>query len=266
MSRSDSTAARLPTPALGADQADTGWRCLGCAYNLTGVSGANCPECGIVIDRESVARVAAGKGLSTSPFDRGANPWRFVQTFGMAILAPWKLADSISVAPDLRRAMWYRIVAYMLAAVPMTEDFVRDQLTSAAAFRDLYYWAVIISVSWCCAYLCESSICLVWMVLTRPSVGVHRFRICRATTAYFSGALILSGVWLWLELASYFKNDEWLWNAELVNFWWWSAALAIALSRNVRFGLLTPIAWGMIPAIGAGAYWLGRRIVEWATF
>ena len=101
-------------PAPAADDAtgprDEGIYCPNCDYNLTGLEGALCPECGSTFDREQLRAAVAVGLVPLMPWEHrqpgGGDVLRaFWQTVSISCGQPKRFAAAFSVRPPVSKSL-----------------------------------------------------------------------------------------------------------------------------------------------------------------
>ena len=130
---------------------DIGFRCPKCAYNLTGLVVARCPECGEEFDWEAV-RAAAARPTPVIAFEK-ARGWRkapaFVRTWFTALFVPWVFAREAVQCISLRHAG----VFFLLCYVPVTLRYMDSGFDES---YPAWLTAAVVCI------LCEMCILSVW--------------------------------------------------------------------------------------------------------
>ena len=116
--------------------ADEGLRCPACEYNLTGLVGSVCPECGGSFDRDQLLAELAGAPMPIpiwSQRDSIGTLRAFVRTVVEIWIHPVRFAAGFPQNPQLREpvvfARWclpIAIIVCMLPVMVVGKDFVRD--------------------------------------------------------------------------------------------------------------------------------------------
>jgi hypothetical protein len=102
-------------------QQDQGLRCLECEYNLTGLTGSVCPECGTEIDWDKVRAVRdqelSRPGTYWDTWTWYYKPFGFIATTLQVALTPWIFARQLPLRPQLGWAMAF--AAICLASIAL---------------------------------------------------------------------------------------------------------------------------------------------------
>ncbi|MFQ5805545.1 MAG: hypothetical protein ACE5I3_03735 [Phycisphaerae bacterium] len=139
-------------PFVESAPADSGLRCPGCEYNLTGLTEPRCPECGAAFDWDEVRRAAAN--VPTITFER-ARGWRklpaFLVTWATVLLAPWIFARQIVARVDWRHALPFAGACFASTSFAclfgFEADFVVPWVITAATYLGLQtLWLSLIDV------------------------------------------------------------------------------------------------------------------------
>lgn len=109
----------MPSPACDTRSHTSGndsdLRCLGCEYNLTGLTSDTCPECGQPIDWDLVRTDPELRRAGTPVYH--VYGWRVapavVQTVLMLLLMPWRFASRARVDDPLRPPLALAVVSVL---------------------------------------------------------------------------------------------------------------------------------------------------------
>jgi hypothetical protein len=100
---------------------DEGLRCLKCGYNLTGLTGSVCPECGVVIDWAAARRRCDElKARIGTPWERWRwrlKPVAFVVTCLQAAFLPWRFARQVPDRPSIWKAASFLLVCMIIPSL-----------------------------------------------------------------------------------------------------------------------------------------------------
>ncbi len=211
---------------------DSGLRCPRCEYNLTGLTGDRCPECGTTIDWDTVryARDVESKRPSTcwARWPWHLKPLGFFVTAIQAALLPWAFARQLPSRPR-----W--IAPLVFLAVCILIGLLTAKQFSGAGGRDLCMWVVGVA----------SHVVLQTLVfgLILPLPGIKRpFRFWLTVTCYTSYPLLLEGfsappfilpfhressIWPF----AVFCGDTPAWLTTILFYVWWAGLSVIAFVR-----------------------------------
>ena len=135
--------AKTLSPMSQAPLEDAGYRCPKCAYNLTGLPEARCPECGAAFDWQAVRRGPP----PTIAFER-ARGWGklrgFLLTWLTVLFAPWIFARQAIRRLGTRNGLLFGAVCFLLTGCAFVSDM------------DLNFWA---------AWLCTALLYVVFQVV-----------------------------------------------------------------------------------------------------
>lgn len=112
---------------------DEGLRCLSCDYNLTGLPGGACPECGAAFDPTELCEIRAGRKIQPIPIwdevkDEGYI-WAWLQVAWRVWFSPIafgrtfpRCSDEASAEEFRRRSYWIAFTLFTLfvSVLPMT--------------------------------------------------------------------------------------------------------------------------------------------------
>lgn len=228
---------------MGDEQAATPF-CIQCEYNLTGLTGDVCPECGVQIDWVLAALDEEGRRPGT-PAHR-ARGWRRVDATLVTILvmlfAPWRFARQLRHDESLLPALWTALVSFAiyLAAVAIPES---NDLREFALHFTLIGGPVASVVL--CQSLCFSTLHYDrhrrrtrWRARFRMWLSVSLYSTCFVASwpivkgqpyASFSGATF------YMPFVGSFGNF-FTPNANvgvtIITYWWWLMLAVMLLARN----------------------------------
>lgn len=218
---------------------DEGLRCLKCGYNLTGLPGSICPECGVTVDWEAVRRRRDElRERIGTPWERWrwrVKPVAFVVTCFQVAFLPWRFARQVRDRPSIVAAG-----AFLLVCMGIPTAWI-------ACRYGLRGDEVEILASWMCGVACQ--VCFQTMVfglLLAPGTIRQSFRFWFAVTAYTSYPLlpeILTGPpWILAEESNVYPFGGWSRSSGDAETWvspvyylWWIGLLIITYVRVPRW-------------------------------
>lgn len=106
---------------LTSTAADSGLHCNHCGYNLTGMAGDVCPECGGIIDW-NIAAELRDRPVSID-FEKLRAYWKplgFVLTSLTVIFAPWRFARQAVVHIKPNHASWFGLICFVFVLLTCT--------------------------------------------------------------------------------------------------------------------------------------------------
>ena len=162
---------------------DEGLVCPSCEYNLTGLSGNQCPECGAIIDWAQVCAARQkdedGPGTDWDRFRGLRRPLGFFVTAFRATTTPWILARQLRISPDPNAPLGFLLIC-MIGAITIGRS-LHDVDTNLCIS-----W--IIGVATC--VLLQTIVFGLWLPVGRQRSS-HRYWF--AVSAYTSYPLLLEG-------------------------------------------------------------------------
>jgi hypothetical protein len=205
--------------------------CLGCGYNLRGLGGGRCPECGRVIDARE--------------YDGLRAPWVDRQHIGL-FAAYWRTAALVTFRPGefARRFDWPRV-----------------------RFHDSHVFRLW-TVGWAAAALVLATAGFAWRIGVTPlGVVMLLAAMVPSAVAFFYGATELAGFFTGPRLPS--DTSEELFRARMINDYAsaalsWTPVPAVVFCAGVAAGKLVngPADQILLTLAGALAAWVG---VLWLT-
>ncbi|MFO0837057.1 MAG: hypothetical protein U1D55_00900 [Phycisphaerae bacterium] len=229
--------------------------CLGCDYNLTGLSGPLCPECGEPFDRDRL-RDWSFNIQATLPWERDSSVIRFAQTLGLSLTRPDWAARRFSPRHDSTRAALFSACCYVLAVFVMlirVDSMRADWTFSLAIFGGL---VGVLS--------CELITARVLAWILRPARlprSVSRYHFWRGLTHYTSGYCVLTAYWAAYTLTAPRGanwDTDWVMSASAsAIFSYWTIALWTMIMTRRRGLIRTALACLAVPLIGVGSIAVG---------
>ncbi len=212
---------------------DSGLRCLECDYNLTGLTGDRCPECGATVDWGAVRRMrdveAGRRGTYWEQWPWRLKPLGFFATAGQAAFVPWLFARQLPSRPRLVAPLSFLAVCMVIGSLVVT-------YVSGGGRPDTWLVGVVSHV------LLQTFV----FGLSLPVLRVgYPFRFWLAVTCYTSYPLLLEG----LDRPPYIlpfhrASSVWpftvLWNdtpailTSVLYYVWWIGLSIIAYARLPR--------------------------------
>ena len=223
-----------PIQSRSASIQDSGYRCCDCGYNLTGIRGPACPECGWTIDW---ARAADEEMLRPGTAAHHARGWRILDqtllTVGMMLVMPWRFARRLRADERLGPPLAVAVLSFTCLGLPDIADW-RDL---PAAFSYVFGVAAVI--------LCQS---LAFATLYRRKTDRNprwqaRFRMWILVSLYstcFVGTWRLTGNPPYVESLTetnfYWPLDDYSSTQQLgvtiIYYWWWAILGVVLWVRN----------------------------------
>ncbi|GJM24839.1 MAG: hypothetical protein DHS20C16_12540 [Phycisphaerae bacterium] len=204
---------------------DEGLQCLSCEYNLTGIDSECCPECGSVLDREEIRRIASLRndqpGSHWERYHGLHKPVGFLITALRAAFLPWRFAQDIPSRPNLKPAIWFALVCVAIS-------IVTGQICDKPDVEGY--------VTWYAGVVCHILLQTVFLGLLLPPSGLrHGFRFWLAMSLYTSYPLMTEAIDTPPYITSDYSNVWPLSNSEWIPtlhyYVWWIGLILIAHAR-----------------------------------
>ncbi len=218
---------------------DEGLRCLKCGYNLTGLPGSICPECGATVDWVAVCRRRDElRERIGTPWERWRwrlKPVAFVVTCLQVAFLPWRFARQVRDRPSIVAAG-----AFLLVCMGIPSLVVGLQSGSSGDDLEILAW-------WMCGVICQACFqTVVFGLLLAPGGIRQSFRFWFVVTSYTSYALLpemLTGApYLMLDESPVFPFSLFLRESHAGRLWvsvvywaWWIGLLIITYIRVPRW-------------------------------
>lgn len=212
---------------------DSGLRCAQCEYNLTGVGGARCPECGWPIDWALAAADEEQRRPGT-PAHR-ARGWRKIDqtlwTVLVMLLAPWRFARQLradeSWAPGLAVAL-VSAALFSTADAPFSGFFEALLLLLCAATVILAQSIAFASCAWQ-----SPNFRLWWGERFRLWMLVSLYSTCFVASWRFVGEPPMAESWTEANFAwPLNQSGGWEWGVTIIYYWWWFILATVLLVRS----------------------------------
>lgn len=165
------------------DVVDSGLLCLKCDYNLTGLTGDRCPECGTDLNwdelRRERERQASGIGIHWEHSRWYLKPVGLIATALQVALLPWVFARQIPARPRLLPALIFMTICMAIGT------FVA--LLETAGLSDMVCWYIGV----CCQVVLQTF----FFGRLLPPDGTRRpYRFWLVVTCYTSYPLMPEGL------------------------------------------------------------------------
>lgn len=232
-------------------------RCPTCEYNLTGITSAQCPECGTVIDwnalRAERERERTRPGTCWERWPWYLKPAGFAVTALHVAVTPWIFAAQLPSRPRLRWPLAFALLCVGSVGLTVFRD----------GDGDLFYMWVIASIS------CIGGQVILFRLILRPRHVKHPWRYWLAVSCYTSYPLPIQALAALPAYILFFETPVWPFSewsdwtdidiVTSILFWlWWADILVIALIRSRRKDVWrVALLAVMLLALAVGVSYLG---------
>ncbi len=235
--------------------------CIQCEYNLTGLTGDICPECGWQIDW--VLAVLDEEGRRSGTPAHRARGWRRIDatlvTVLLMLFAPWRFARQLrhdeSLMPAACTALISFAIFFAIEGIPRSNDLpvIAERFTRSAGavvavvlcqslcFSTLHYDRLRRRTRWCSRFRMWLSVSLyaTCFVATWPIVGEPPY--ADFSSANFYIPLIAGSGGMFASTPEV--------GVTIITYWWWtiSAVMLVVRNRPRWLALISiPLVYGFI--------------------